>query len=187
MHEGSCGFNAEPRSLVVRITKQGYYWPSMHREVAKAIQDYEKCKEQSVIRKARTSRTLPRNSQKETPFSLTYGSETMIPIIKTTDDRGRVQKVTNGKESKEVASIEKVPKVNLLLKVAQYIFPQLKATHEPSLIKLIKESDLSPPKTSNMRKTIRDGKGFTRSTGGDIVFEDGVEDRVAFWEEGTCI
>ncbi|GKB24634.1 reverse transcriptase domain-containing protein [Tanacetum coccineum] len=35
-------------------------------------------------------RTLPRNSQKETPFSLTYGSEAMIPIIETTNDRGKV-------------------------------------------------------------------------------------------------
>ncbi|GJZ80857.1 reverse transcriptase domain-containing protein [Tanacetum coccineum] len=52
-------------------------------------------------------RTLPRNSQKEMPFSLTYGSEAVIPIIETTDDRGRVQKATNEKESKEVASIEK--------------------------------------------------------------------------------
>ncbi|GJR44108.1 reverse transcriptase domain-containing protein [Tanacetum coccineum] len=52
IHEGSCGFNAEPRSMVVRITKQGYYWPSMHREAAKAIQDCDKCKEQSAIRKA---------------------------------------------------------------------------------------------------------------------------------------
>ncbi|GJZ95145.1 reverse transcriptase domain-containing protein [Tanacetum coccineum] len=30
VHEGSCGFNVKPRSMVVRITKQGYYWPSMH-------------------------------------------------------------------------------------------------------------------------------------------------------------
>ncbi|GJZ33840.1 reverse transcriptase domain-containing protein [Tanacetum coccineum] len=52
-------------------------------------------------------RTLPRNSQKETPFSLTYGLEAVIPIIKTTYDNGRVQKATKGKESKEVASIEK--------------------------------------------------------------------------------
>ncbi|GKB02090.1 reverse transcriptase domain-containing protein [Tanacetum coccineum] len=52
-------------------------------------------------------RTLPRNIQKETPFSLTYGSEAMIPIIETTDDRGRVQKATKGKESKEVSLIEK--------------------------------------------------------------------------------
>ncbi|GJU44988.1 reverse transcriptase domain-containing protein [Tanacetum coccineum] len=36
----------------VRITKQGYYWPSMHREAAKAIQDCNKCKEQSAIWKA---------------------------------------------------------------------------------------------------------------------------------------
>ncbi|GJY30369.1 hypothetical protein Tco_0413864 [Tanacetum coccineum] len=54
IHEGSCGFNAEPRSMVVRITKQGYYWSSMHREAAKAIQDCDKCKEQSAIRKAGT-------------------------------------------------------------------------------------------------------------------------------------
>ncbi|GJW24569.1 reverse transcriptase domain-containing protein [Tanacetum coccineum] len=208
-------------------------------------------------------RTLPKNSQKETPFSLTYSSEVVIPIIKTTDDRRRVQKATKGKESKEVASIEKayyrnklqkyhsarsshpmyivgdfillkrsmnewqgpyiikevhkeelykivdttdhslaahepslikrikesdlsplktsnmrktnqVPKGNLLLKVAQYICPQLKATHEPSMIKNIKESDLN-------------GDGFTRSVGGDTGFEDGVEDGVAFWEEGTDI
>ncbi|GJY35864.1 reverse transcriptase domain-containing protein [Tanacetum coccineum] len=52
-------------------------------------------------------RTLPRNSEKETPFSLTYGSEAVIPIIETTDDRGRVQKTTKEKENKEVASIEK--------------------------------------------------------------------------------
>nr|GEW15732.1 hypothetical protein [Tanacetum cinerariifolium] len=51
IHEGSCGFNAEPRSMVVRIIKQGYYWSSMHRETTKTIQDYDKCKEQSAIRK----------------------------------------------------------------------------------------------------------------------------------------
>ncbi|GKB64457.1 reverse transcriptase domain-containing protein [Tanacetum coccineum] len=52
IHEGSCGFNAEPRSMVVRITKQGYYWSSMYRDTAKVIKDYKKCKEQSAIRKA---------------------------------------------------------------------------------------------------------------------------------------
>ncbi|GJZ07720.1 reverse transcriptase domain-containing protein [Tanacetum coccineum] len=143
IHEGSCGFNAEPRSLVSRITKQGFYWPSMHRKVSKVMQDCEKCKEQSAIRKAGTSgaiaagkhtkimhhirrqltrsqqgwvdnlaktlwihRTLLRNSEKEIPFSLTYGSEAVIPIIETIDDRG-VQKATKEKENKEVASIEK--------------------------------------------------------------------------------
>ncbi|GJY01267.1 reverse transcriptase domain-containing protein [Tanacetum coccineum] len=52
IHEGSCGFNVKPCLMVVRITKQGYYWTSMHGEAAKAIQDCDKCKEQSAIRKA---------------------------------------------------------------------------------------------------------------------------------------
>ncbi|GJR21430.1 reverse transcriptase domain-containing protein [Tanacetum coccineum] len=42
IHEGSCGFNMEPCSMVVRITKQGYYWPLMHRDVARIIQDCKK-------------------------------------------------------------------------------------------------------------------------------------------------
>nr|GEX61062.1 hypothetical protein [Tanacetum cinerariifolium] len=32
-------------------------------------------------------RTLPGNSQKETPFSLTYRSEAVVPIVEATDDR----------------------------------------------------------------------------------------------------
>ncbi|GJY55043.1 reverse transcriptase domain-containing protein [Tanacetum coccineum] len=54
-------------------------------------------------------RTLPRNSQKETPFSLTYGSESIIPIFKNNfakDDRGRIKEVDKRREIKEVASIE---------------------------------------------------------------------------------
>ncbi|GKC79421.1 reverse transcriptase domain-containing protein, partial [Tanacetum coccineum] len=54
-------------------------------------------------------RTLPRNNQKETPYSLTYGSEAIILIVKNNvakDDRGRTKEVTKRKESKKVASIE---------------------------------------------------------------------------------
>ncbi|GJW85021.1 reverse transcriptase domain-containing protein, partial [Tanacetum coccineum] len=58
IHEGSCSFNTEPRSMVVRITKQGYYWPSMHRDIARIIQDYEKCKEQYAMRKRAEIRAI---------------------------------------------------------------------------------------------------------------------------------
>ncbi|GKB22334.1 reverse transcriptase domain-containing protein [Tanacetum coccineum] len=54
-------------------------------------------------------RTLPRNSQKETPFSLTYGSEAIIPISKSDvakDDRGRIKEVDKRRGSKEIASIK---------------------------------------------------------------------------------
>ncbi|GKC29424.1 reverse transcriptase domain-containing protein [Tanacetum coccineum] len=97
-------FNMEPRLMVVRITKQGYYWPSMHKDVARIIKDCERCKEQFAIH-----RTLPRNNQKETPFILTYDSEVIIPTVESNvakDDRGRTKEVTKRKESKEVASIE---------------------------------------------------------------------------------
>ncbi|GJS59127.1 reverse transcriptase domain-containing protein [Tanacetum coccineum] len=56
--KGSCGFNKEPPSMVVRITKQGYYWPSMHKDVARIIQDCEKCKEQFAVRKRTEIRAI---------------------------------------------------------------------------------------------------------------------------------
>ncbi|GJU53991.1 reverse transcriptase domain-containing protein [Tanacetum coccineum] len=54
-------------------------------------------------------RTLPRNSQKETSFSLTYGSEAIIPISENDvakDDRGRIKEVDKRRGSKEIASIK---------------------------------------------------------------------------------
>ncbi|GKD60831.1 reverse transcriptase domain-containing protein [Tanacetum coccineum] len=64
-------------------------------------------------------KTLPRNSQKETPFSLTYGSEAIIPIAENAvakDDKGRTKGVTKKKEGKEVASIEEAYYQNKLRK-----------------------------------------------------------------------
>ncbi|GJZ18188.1 hypothetical protein Tco_0554311 [Tanacetum coccineum] len=54
--------------------------------------------------------TLLRNNDEETPFSLTYGSEAIIPIVESIvvkDSKGRRKEVTKRKESKEVALIEK--------------------------------------------------------------------------------
>ncbi|GJZ28072.1 reverse transcriptase domain-containing protein [Tanacetum coccineum] len=54
-------------------------------------------------------RTLLRNSQKETPFSLTYGSEAIIPISENNVakyDRGKIKEVDKRRGSKEIASIE---------------------------------------------------------------------------------
>ncbi|GJW12533.1 reverse transcriptase domain-containing protein [Tanacetum coccineum] len=54
-------------------------------------------------------RTLLRNSQKVTPFNLTYGSKAIIPIAENTlakDGKRRTKEVTKKKEGKEVASIK---------------------------------------------------------------------------------
>ncbi|GJS36023.1 reverse transcriptase domain-containing protein [Tanacetum coccineum] len=48
IHEGSCGLNIGPSSMVVKVIKHGYYWPSMHRDAAKIIQDYTQCQEFGV-------------------------------------------------------------------------------------------------------------------------------------------
>ncbi|GKA77450.1 reverse transcriptase domain-containing protein, partial [Tanacetum coccineum] len=148
VHKGSCGFNTEPRSIVVRIIKYGYYWPSMHRDATKVLQDCEKCKDRRALhemggsktsdrykrkacrkirmgissvkirratnnqiegREAFQRRTLPRNSQKETPFSLTYGSEAIIPMFENDvakDNREKIKEVDKRRENKEIASIE---------------------------------------------------------------------------------
>ncbi|GKF18212.1 hypothetical protein Tco_0063130 [Tanacetum coccineum] len=60
-------------------------------------------------REAFPRRTLPRNSQKKTPFSLTYGSKAIIPISENDvakDDRGRIKEVNKRRGSKKIASIE---------------------------------------------------------------------------------
>ncbi|GKB48489.1 reverse transcriptase domain-containing protein [Tanacetum coccineum] len=53
--------------------------------------------------------TLLRNSKKETPFSLTYSSEAIIPIPKNDvakDDKGKIKEVDKRRGNKEIASIE---------------------------------------------------------------------------------
>nr|GEX79353.1 copia protein [Tanacetum cinerariifolium] len=78
----SCGFNVEPHSMVVRITKQGYYWPLMHREAAKTIQDYDKCKEQSAIRKAGMDEAI---TVERRHFTL-YASSPLTRILEPIDE-----------------------------------------------------------------------------------------------------
>ncbi|GJW29235.1 reverse transcriptase domain-containing protein [Tanacetum coccineum] len=54
-------------------------------------------------------RTLLRNSQNETPFSLTYGFKVIIPIFENDvakDDKGRIKEVDKRRGSKEIASIK---------------------------------------------------------------------------------
>ncbi|GJQ89157.1 reverse transcriptase domain-containing protein [Tanacetum coccineum] len=51
IHEGSCRFNTNPRSVVIKVMKQGYYWPLMNRDAARIIQDCTRCQEQSMAKK----------------------------------------------------------------------------------------------------------------------------------------
>ncbi|GJS80462.1 hypothetical protein Tco_0730343 [Tanacetum coccineum] len=69
-------------------------------------------------RKVFPRRMLLRNSQKETPFSLTYGSKAIILVSENNvakDDRGRIKEVDKRRERKEVASIEEAYYQNKLV------------------------------------------------------------------------
>ncbi|GJX16350.1 reverse transcriptase domain-containing protein [Tanacetum coccineum] len=65
--KGSGGFNAEPRSMVVKVTKQGFYWPLMYRDVAETIQDCTQCQTYSTAARACRSYELHQNATVSNP------------------------------------------------------------------------------------------------------------------------
>ncbi|GKA54669.1 reverse transcriptase domain-containing protein [Tanacetum coccineum] len=49
VHEGSCGMHSGPRSVVSKITRLGYYWPSMHKDAKELIHKCEACQIYSSV------------------------------------------------------------------------------------------------------------------------------------------
>ncbi|GKB52358.1 ribonuclease H-like domain-containing protein [Tanacetum coccineum] len=92
-----------PRSVVSKIIRLGYYWPSMHKDV-KGIQNNSK------------------SSNGETPFSLVYGSEAVVPIEISIETR-RIQDFDprqNEKRRKEYLDILEEKKEIASIKEAHY-------------------------------------------------------------------
>ncbi|GJY17642.1 reverse transcriptase domain-containing protein [Tanacetum coccineum] len=63
IHEGSCSMHAGTRSVVSKALQIGYYWPTMHKDARELIWACKDCQ----------------SSNGDTPFSLTYGTEAVIP------------------------------------------------------------------------------------------------------------
>ncbi|GJU37481.1 reverse transcriptase domain-containing protein [Tanacetum coccineum] len=116
---------------------------------------------------------LPRNNQKETPFSLTYGSEAIILTVKSIvakDGRGRMKEVKKRKEIKEVTSIEK----GLLSKQAMKVSQQKEQSFQ------LQGRRFRSAIVKQHRKPADDwGFATEASAGGDIRLESGAEDGVA--------
>ncbi|GKE45492.1 reverse transcriptase domain-containing protein, partial [Tanacetum coccineum] len=77
VHEGSCGMNSGPRLVVSRLTRLGYYWPSMHKDAKELIQ---KCKAYQIYY------SVPRKPKQEMtsfmpawPFS-EWGIDIVFPL-----------------------------------------------------------------------------------------------------------
>ncbi|GKC71976.1 reverse transcriptase domain-containing protein [Tanacetum coccineum] len=43
VHKGVCGLHARARSVVAKIMRQGYYWPSMHRDTKEVVDKCDSC------------------------------------------------------------------------------------------------------------------------------------------------
>ncbi|GJW82179.1 reverse transcriptase domain-containing protein [Tanacetum coccineum] len=200
IHEGSCGFNAEPRSMVVKIIKQGYYWPSMHRDAAKIIHDCAQCKEQSMAKKIAGKDViavvsvwgfshwgvnilgpLPTTSGGLKFLAIvvehsTNGSESIIPIaesIISKDNRDTTKENAKRKESKEVASIEEAYYQNKLRRY--HDVRSNRSTYKLGDFVLLLLSDTKSPHTWKGPYMIKE-----TTTRGDIGLEAGAEARVAF-------
>nr|GEY70345.1 reverse transcriptase domain-containing protein [Tanacetum cinerariifolium] len=61
IHEGSCSMHASPRSVVAKVLRSGYYWPTMYTNARNLIRECSSCQ---------VRRPVPRNlQQKLTPIT----------------------------------------------------------------------------------------------------------------------
>ncbi|GJT97810.1 reverse transcriptase domain-containing protein [Tanacetum coccineum] len=61
IHEGSCSMHSGPRSVVAKVIRTGYYWPTMHMDARKLIRECNDCQ---------IHRPVPRNLQQNlTPIT----------------------------------------------------------------------------------------------------------------------
>nr|XP_043620395.1 uncharacterized protein LOC122592271 [Erigeron canadensis] len=59
VHHGCCGAHVGARMVVAKITKMGYYWPSMHNDTLKEIQACDSCQIHATVQKAPKHELIP--------------------------------------------------------------------------------------------------------------------------------
>ncbi|XP_071921711.1 uncharacterized protein [Coffea arabica] len=92
VHEGLCAAHVGSRVLAKKCLLLGYYWPSVFRDTAALVQKCRACQGlKTRLELAQSNwldelpsvlwayRTTPRTATQETSFSLTYGTEAVVP------------------------------------------------------------------------------------------------------------
>ncbi|XP_071695149.1 uncharacterized protein [Rutidosis leptorrhynchoides] len=51
IHEGICGLHSGPRSIVEKILRMGYYWPTMHEDTITLLRTCEPCQIHAKVQK----------------------------------------------------------------------------------------------------------------------------------------
>ncbi|XP_071708830.1 uncharacterized protein [Rutidosis leptorrhynchoides] len=104
VHNGSCALHSGYKTIAAKIMLMGYFWPSLYRDVAKIVKRCKSCQRHALQNRLPRHNMIPVNSPwpfhnwvdelpnvlwahrttfkksiGETPFSLVYGSEAVIP------------------------------------------------------------------------------------------------------------
>ncbi|GJT00752.1 reverse transcriptase domain-containing protein [Tanacetum coccineum] len=115
VHMGSYGIHDGPRQVVAKAMNLGYYWPSMHRDARELIRTYDDCQAHASIPRLPKAnmilaeevpnvlwahRIIKKTNNGETPFSLTFDTEAVIPaeIGKPTHRTSNLNEKTNDQE-----------------------------------------------------------------------------------------
>nr|GEX45070.1 reverse transcriptase domain-containing protein [Tanacetum cinerariifolium] len=102
IHEGSCSMHADPRSVVAKALRSGYYWPTMHADARKLIRECNSYQRIDIagpfpegpgkvkflivaidyFTKWIEAKPVAKrfHINREAPFSLTYGIKAVIPV-----------------------------------------------------------------------------------------------------------
>ncbi|KAL0826848.1 hypothetical protein Bca101_050525 [Brassica carinata] len=121
VHEGDCGSHSSGRSLVLRARRVGYYWPMMAADADKQAKHCDQCQRHAtnktmvnMLKKRlegshgkwaeelhgvlRAYQTTPKTETGETPYTLVYGSEAIVPTkmnVRTTVSGSNSQEENN--------------------------------------------------------------------------------------------
>ncbi|GKA25119.1 reverse transcriptase domain-containing protein, partial [Tanacetum coccineum] len=77
IHMGACGMHLKPRSVVAKAIRQGYYWPTMHRDAREEIRKCDSCQIHSPIPKL--PKTLITSIMAPWPF-FQWGMDVLGPL-----------------------------------------------------------------------------------------------------------
>ncbi|KAK2999343.1 hypothetical protein RJ639_022750 [Escallonia herrerae] len=86
VHEGICGQHLGARALAHKVLRQGYYWPTMQHDALEYTKKCDACQRfASIPKQAPNPLTMmkspiPFAMWGETPFSLAFGTEAIIPL-----------------------------------------------------------------------------------------------------------
>nr|GEY13131.1 reverse transcriptase domain-containing protein [Tanacetum cinerariifolium] len=79
VHEGACGMHAGARSVVAKIIKQGYYWPTMHGYTKEVVDKCDSCQIHAPV--PNLLKTRPTSIMSLWPF-YQWGLDILGPLLK---------------------------------------------------------------------------------------------------------